>query len=101
MFLFDLTEEDVRKEKNKAKELRNSKWWRNKRARGECYYCRRNVGPQNLTMDHIVPLARGGKSIKVNLVPACRECNSKKKYLLPMEWEGYLEGLNKSIGKGS
>jgi len=30
-------------------------------------------------MDHLVPLARGGKSIKANLVPACKECNTKKK----------------------
>jgi 5-methylcytosine-specific restriction endonuclease McrA len=43
-------------------------------------------------MDHIVPLARGGKSIKGNVVTACKECNNKKKQLLPMEWEKYLEG---------
>jgi 5-methylcytosine-specific restriction endonuclease McrA len=46
----------------------------------------------NLTMDHVVPLIRGGRSIKNNLVPACKECNNKKKYLLPMEWEEYLKG---------
>lgn len=46
-------------------------------------------------MEHIVPLIRGGKSSKVNIVPACKECNNKKKYLLPIEWEEYLEQLNK------
>lgn len=39
-------------------------------------------------MDHLIPLVRGGKSTKNNLVPACKECNMKKKYALPWEWEG-------------
>jgi 5-methylcytosine-specific restriction protein A len=43
-----------------------------------------------LTMDHIVPIARGGRSTKGNVVPACKSCNTKKKQLLPMEWEDYL-----------
>jgi 5-methylcytosine-specific restriction endonuclease McrA len=33
-------------------------------------------------MDHIVPLIRGGKTTRGNVVPACKECNNKKKYLL-------------------
>jgi 5-methylcytosine-specific restriction endonuclease McrA len=41
-------------------------------------------------MDHIVPLIRGGKSSRGNIVPACKTCNSQKKYLLPIEWEDYL-----------
>jgi 5-methylcytosine-specific restriction endonuclease McrA len=36
-------------------------------------------------MDHLVPLSRGGRSIKGNLVPACKACNAKKKYRLPWE----------------
>ncbi len=47
----------------------------------------------DLTMDHLIPLSRGGKSKKGNLVPACKECNNKKKYLLPLEWEEYLDTL--------
>jgi 5-methylcytosine-specific restriction endonuclease McrA len=49
-------------------------------------------------MDHVVPLVRGGKSKKGNLVAACKECNNKKKYLLPLEWEGYLEDLANRFG---
>jgi 5-methylcytosine-specific restriction protein A len=44
-------------------------------------------------MDHIVPLIRGGKSTKGNLVPACKDCNNKKKYLLPIEWDEYLKSF--------
>lgn len=41
-------------------------------------------------MDHLVPLSRGGKSSRNNVVPACKECNSRKKYLLPIEWEEFI-----------
>ena len=44
-------------------------------------------------MDHIVPIARGGKSVKSNVVTACKECNNEKKQRLPMEWDEYLESL--------
>jgi hypothetical protein len=27
------------------------------------------------------------------VVPACKDCNNRKKYLLPLEWEEYLESL--------
>jgi 5-methylcytosine-specific restriction endonuclease McrA len=44
-------------------------------------------------MDHRVPLVRGGRSVRSNLVPACRTCNAAKKYLLPTEWTTYLARL--------
>ncbi len=43
-------------------------------------------------MDHLVPLARGGRSTKGNLVPACKECNTKKKYWLAFEFEAGSPG---------
>jgi len=39
-------------------------------------------------MDHLVPLSRGGRSVKGNLVPACKDCNTKKKQSLAFEWDG-------------
>lgn len=89
-----VSEEDSRREKEKARRLRRTQWWYNLLSKGTCYYCGCQVGRANLTMDHLVPLSRGGKSRKGNLVPACKECNNKKKYLLPLEWEEYLEKLN-------
>ena len=35
--------------------------------------------------EKMVPLARGGKSTKGNIVPACVECNRKKKLETPAE----------------
>jgi 5-methylcytosine-specific restriction endonuclease McrA len=89
-------EEHIKREKAKARELRNSPWWKRKRSNGICYYCGKRYKPSELTMDHLVPVVRGGKSSPGNLVPACKECNNKKKYLLPMEWEEYLGSLKKS-----
>lgn len=86
-------EEFIRKEREKARKLRQTKWWRKKCAPGRCYYCGRQVKPSELTMDHLIPLSRGGRSVRENLVPACKECNNKKKYLLPWEWEEYLKRL--------
>lgn len=90
-FGFDgVDEKEVRQQRHRARELRRSRWWKNKLALGVCYYCGQQTGPDELTMDHIVPLARGGRSSKDNLVTSCKECNNKKKTLLPMEWEEYL-----------
>jgi 5-methylcytosine-specific restriction protein A len=92
-----ITEEKVRQEKDKARNLRRTHWWNRKIDKGVCYYCRREVGREQLTMDHVVPLSRGGKSKKGNIVPACKECNNKKRYFLPLEWEEYLKGLEKDL----
>ncbi len=82
-----LSPEEIRRERAKARELRNSQWWKRKRGRGVCHYCGRRFPPRELTMDHLVPLVRGGRSTKGNLVPACKECNAKKKYLLAFEFD--------------
>ena len=89
-----ITEQDIRREKEKARRLRKSAWWMRKIEKGVCYYCNRQVGRARLTMDHVVPVSRGGKSTKGNITPACKECNNKKKYLLPVEWEEYLKALS-------
>ncbi len=89
-----ISEQAIRREKEKARRLRQSGWWMSKIQKGICYYCHQDVGRSNLTMDHVVPLSRGGKSRKGNLVPACKACNNKKKYLLPIEWEEFLKSLS-------
>jgi 5-methylcytosine-specific restriction endonuclease McrA len=84
----------IRAERNKARELRRSRWWQQKTSTGTCWYCGLQVGFKNLTMDHVIPLSRGGRSTKDNLVPCCKECNTKKKSSLPVEWEEYMDDLN-------
>ncbi len=96
-FGFDgMDEATIRAERGKARDLRKSRWWQQRTAPGRCYYCQQIVSFKTLTMDHLVPLTRGGRSTKDNLVPCCKDCNNKKKDMLPLEWEAYLESLPKA-----
>lgn len=83
----------IAREKRKARELRHSSWWRRKTASGICHYCGGKFPPSELTMDHVIPLGRGGTSEKINIVAACKACNTKKKTLLAVEWEEYMRSL--------
>lgn len=47
-----------------------------------CVYCGKKF--QRLTMDHIVPLSKGGEHTVSNVVPACRRCNSRKSAGAPL-----------------
>ena len=84
-FLIEVSEEQIRRERQKARQLRESLWWKRKRAAGICRHCGKKFSAKELTMDHLVPIVRGGKSIKGNLVPSCKSCNSERKYRLPFE----------------
>lgn len=88
----------VAREKRKAKELRKTTWWRSRLDAGVCHYCKGRFKPEDITMDHVVPLARGGKSTKGNIVPCCKECNNKKKYMTPVEMLMESLGLDKGDG---
>lgn len=68
------------KEKSKAKALRNSVWWKALLAQGICYYCQKKFLTHELTMDHKIPIARGGKSTRSNIVVCCFSCNQKKSH---------------------
>ncbi|MFZ9922668.1 MAG: HNH endonuclease [Candidatus Nanopelagicaceae bacterium] len=48
-----------------------------------CTYC----AGQFDTVDHIIPLTRGGDNMITNLTPACRSCNSSKSSKLLSEWK--------------
>lgn len=79
------TAQQIAREKQKAKDLRQSTWWRVQIDRGVCHFCGETFDKKDLTMDHLVPLARGGKSSKGNVVVACKPCNNEKKYYTPAE----------------
>jgi hypothetical protein len=54
-FISTVTDKEIKKEKQKARDLRKTQWWKHKRAEGKCYYCGGEIPPKELTMDHIVP----------------------------------------------
>ena len=68
----------IQKEKKKVKEAKKSRWWQNKTASGLCHYCGKKFLFHELTLDHMVPLSRGGRTTPGNVVPACRPCNKAK-----------------------
>jgi 5-methylcytosine-specific restriction endonuclease McrA len=56
-----------------------------KRDRYTCQYCGNQPGPEALTIDHVLPKSRGGKSEWTNCVLACLPCNARKADRTPME----------------
>lgn len=52
-----------------------------------CVYCLETCLP---TMDHVVPVSRGGKHEQENIVPACHPCNSSKRDRLVDEWKPWV-----------
>lgn len=52
-----------------------------------CQYC---GTAKSLTIDHVIPVSRGGKSTFENCVAACKSCNNKKSNKLPSEVPMYL-----------
>lgn len=44
----------------------------------QCQYCGDTYDTDELTIDHVVPRMRGGKTSWLNCVTCCKECNSAK-----------------------
>lgn len=85
------------------------------RDRFTCAYCGvqpgenqrgRVVGRKDLTIDHIIPVSRGGKSTWVNTVCACMVCNQRKGNRTPHEanmklrWEPKTPRANYLVALG-
>lgn len=45
---------------------------------GRCGYCEEKLTFAESTLDHIIPIARGGTSDKLNLITSCAPCNVAK-----------------------
>ena len=50
-----------------------------------CQYCGGQFSPTQLTFDHVVPVARGGRKDWNNIVSCCIACNRRKGNQLPEE----------------
>ena len=55
------------------------------RDRNTCQFCRRTLSASELTLDHVVPRSRGGRSSWENLVACCYQCNNRKGDRTPEE----------------
>lgn len=43
-----------------------------------CHYCDKELYPGDITVDHLVPRAKGGRDERWNKALSCRDCNSRK-----------------------
>lgn len=55
------------------------------RDRNMCAYCGGQFAEAGLTVEHIVPVSRGGRHEWTNVVTACRSCNTRKGNRRPEE----------------
>lgn len=55
-----------------------------------CFYCGCDVSGGVHTIDHLIPLSRGGTNLPDNIVIACKKCNTVKGAKTPKEYFHYL-----------
>lgn len=48
-----------------------------------CQYCYQKFNEKKLTIDHVVPLSKGGRHEWTNVTTACSKCNNRKGDKLP------------------
>ncbi len=61
-----------------------------------CQYC--GSRKSGLTVDHVIPRSRGGKSVWENIVAACASCNRRKGNRLPREIHMHPKNTPKAPG---
>lgn len=64
---------------------------------GKCYFCKRDILFEKWTIDHLMPLSRGGGNEHDNLKGACSTCNNAKGSLTEEEFQdtGYIANLGR------
>lgn len=53
---------------------------------GFCAYCQGQHEPDELAIDHVIPIKQGGRHESANIVLACKSCNSSKNNRTPDQW---------------
>lgn len=56
-----------------------------------CYYCKRSIPRNEITMDHMYPRSTGGPTIPQNLIPSCKRCNAEKADMTFAQYQFYLK----------
>lgn len=84
--------------RSRRKQISKGKWHSVMMMHGyKCHWCGIGLcGDKSkfnfATMDHLIPLSRGGTNQNSNLVPACHACNHKRGNQLPAETKSKIQG---------
>ena len=62
--------------------------WRTE-APAACHYCMSISPGIKMTIDHVIPMSKGGPHDLTNLVVCCSSCNNLKQDKLPEEWQAF------------
>lgn len=65
------------------------------RQEGSCFYCGAYMRKENVTIEHILPISRGGAHEAANLALCCRPCNSSKNNKTLEEYKVWLKQVGK------
>lgn len=76
-----------RKQKRRKKPYRPQDKWKLFKQSNRCHYCDLELDYYEATIDHVIPLSRGGSDLIENKVIACGVCNQEKGNLLVSEWK--------------
>ena len=64
---------------------------------GKCFYCTKTIAKEDATLDHKLPVLRGGLNTNENVVVSCEWCNRDKGVLTDEEYY-YKQLVNASKG---
>lgn len=68
---------------------------------GHCAYCGCEISIQEMQVDHIYPLHKGGEDTLSNMFPACRSCNHYKSTLTIEKFRQTLERMPTTLARDS
>ena len=54
----------------------------------KCLYCNKRLTNKNVTVDHIVPISKGGNNTQVNMIVCCKKCNNERG---DMSYKNYMK----------
>lgn len=63
---------------------------------GKCAYCGQHRNIKYMTVDHIIPLSKGGTESLKNLQCTCKKCNGLKEDMLPHEFTLFIRKILKN-----
>lgn len=57
-----------------------------KRDNKKCFFCDKKLKYRQITLDHYLPLSKGGINEVFNMVTSCKKCNKYKKDNIPRDY---------------